>query len=133
MPFSDPIIVVDDSAVIRQTVKGTLENMGCSSIDVAANGVEALNKCKAKSFKVIFLDWNMPEMDGLTFLKAYRGDLGIKNTAIIMLTAMSDKKDILLALENGATDYVTKPVSIDTIQKKMNQAMDWLAKQEKKS
>jgi len=133
MPFSDPILVVDDSAVIRQTVKGTLDNMGCACVDVAANGAEALKKCKAKSFKVIFLDWNMPEMDGLAFLKAYRGELGIKNTAVVMLTAMSDKKDILLALENGATDYVTKPVSIDTIQKKMAQAIEWLAKQEKKS
>ncbi len=131
--FSDPILIVDDSAVIRQTVKGTLNNMGCPNIDVAIHGTDALNKCKIQRYKVIFLDWNMPEMDGISFLKIFRSDPCNKNTAIVMLTAMSDKKDILVALENGATDYVTKPVSIDTVQKKMNQAIEWLAKQEKKT
>lgn len=133
MPSDELILIVDDSAVIRQTVKGTLIGMGCPNVQLAANGAEALSKCKTHQFKVIFLDWNMPEMDGLEFLKVYRHELGVKNSAVIMLTAMSDKKDILLALENGATDYVTKPVSIDTIKKKMNQALEWVAKQEKKS
>ncbi len=132
MLFGELILIVDDSAVIRQTVQNTLNGMGCPNVEVAANGVDALNKCKAHPFKVIFLDWNMPEMDGITFLKTYRVELGIRNSAVIMLTAMSDKKDILMALENGATDYVTKPVSVDTIRKKMSQAIDWLAKQERK-
>jgi CheY-like chemotaxis protein len=121
------ILIVDDSSAIRQTVKSTLISMGYTNIQIAMNGKDALEKIRSHNFKVIFLDWNMPEMDGLTFLKVFRHELGIKDAAVIMLTAVSDKKDVLTAMENGATAYVTKPVSVETIKKKMQQAVDWLA------
>jgi len=123
------ILIVDDSAAIRQTVMGILVGMDYSHVCVASNGVEALELCHKYPFKIIFLDWNMPEMDGLTFLKKFRGEMKIKNAAVIMLTARGDQKDILVAIENGASDYVTKPVSTETLRKKINQINDWLARQ----
>ena len=127
--MDDPILIVDDSATIRQTVKSTLSSMGYTNTHLASNGAVALEKCHAEPFKVIFLDWNMPGMDGLEFLKAYRNQMNIKDTAVIMLTAVADKKSVLMALECGATDYVTKPVSIEAIKRKMVQAQEWLASQ----
>lgn len=132
MKNDSPILIVDDSSVIRQTVKNALVSMGYVNFQSASNGFEALEKCRLNPFKVIFLDWNMPEMDGLAFLKTYLSELKVKDSAVIMLTAKSDKQDILTALENGATAYITKPVSLETIKKKMNQAKEWLAAQEKK-
>ena len=73
--------------------------MGYPNVHIASNGVEALEKCREHSFKVLFLDWNMPEMDGMNFLQKYRNELNIRNTAVVMLTALSDKKSILTALE----------------------------------
>jgi PleD family two-component response regulator len=130
MENDDPILIVDDSAAIRQTVKGALINKGYTNLHTASNGREALEKCRHKDFKVVFLDWSMPDVDGLTFLQAFRGELANKDAAVIMLTAMSDKKSILTALENGATDFAAKPVSIETMHKKMDKAKEWLASRE---
>ena len=130
MQNNDGILVVDDSSIMRQTVKNALVAAGYTNVVVASNGVDAMEKCRAQTFKVIFLDWNMPEMDGISFLKAYRNDWSAQKTAIIMVTAVSNKADVLTALENGVTDYITKPVSPDTIVKKMKMVKEWLAEQE---
>src|SRR6516162_11315749 len=102
-----PILLADDSMAMRQTIKSVLVGLGYSNIQAASNGVEALNKIRAsvrveQPFKMIFLDWNMPEMDGFHVLQVCRGDLGLHDTAIIMLTAFSDKKSIVKAMNAGA-------------------------------
>jgi two-component system chemotaxis response regulator CheY len=126
-----PILLVDDSMAMRQTVKNVLMTEGFSNVHVASNGKEALAKVKRSIeenllYKIIFLDWNMPEMDGLEFLKTCRTDMGLKDIAIIMLTAVSDQKSVVQALGIGATSYITKPVSAETILKKLEQIGGWL-------
>jgi two-component system chemotaxis response regulator CheY len=138
MQKESPILLVDDSMAMRHTVKNILTSAGYTNIQVASDGKEALAKIKEATdhnqmFKVIFLDWNMPEMDGLEFLKICRGELAIKDTAIIMLTAVSDQKSVVLALGSGATSYITKPVSAETIIKKIEQIGNWFAAQGKSS
>jgi two-component system chemotaxis response regulator CheY len=130
------ILLVDDSMAIRQTVKSALLNLGYSNIHLATTGTEALAKIRAaiktnQMYQMIFLDWNMPEMDGLTLLKVCRDELPLKQVGIIMLTALSDQKSIVTALSNGANSYITKPVSVDTISKKIDQVSAWLANQAK--
>lgn len=126
MENDSPILVIDDSGAVRQTVKNTLISMGYPNVHTASNGLEALEKCRSHKYSVVFLDWTMPEMDGLQFLKVYRKELKIQDSAVVMITARSDKQDILTAVEAGATAYVAKPVSIETIKKKMKQAAEWL-------
>ena len=133
-----PILLVDDSMAMRQTVKNILSLNGYTNVHVASNGKEALAKIKSafensQMYKVIFLDWNMPEMDGMEFLKICRGDLDLKEVAIIMLTAVSDQKSVITALGSGATSYITKPVSAETVLKKIEQISGWLATQGKKA
>ena len=68
-------LVVDDSSVIRKVARRILEDMSFS-VEEAADGQEALEKCRAAMPDSIFLDWNMPVMDGLEFLKALRAEEG---------------------------------------------------------
>ena len=77
-------------------------------IDEAANGHQALEKAKANDYRIIFLDWNMPEMNGLEFVKAAR-QAGIK-TPIIMCTSEGEKSMIDAATAAGADAVITKPI-----------------------
>jgi len=136
MQKDSPILLVDDSMAMRQTVKNALISLGHLNVQVASNGKEALAKIRSaieaqQMYEIIFLDWNMPEMDGLAFLKVCRGDLGLKDVAIIMLTAVSDQKSVVTALSSGATSYITKPVSVETISKKIEQVSTWMNNQRK--
>lgn len=127
------VLIVDDSLSIRQTVKNALTSLGYINVHMASNGATALEECRKNPFKIVFLDLHMPEMDGLTFLKKYRNELGVKDSAVIVLTASFNKEDILTAMENGATAYVTKPVSNEHIEKEMNKALKWLSVKDGKS
>jgi two-component system chemotaxis response regulator CheY len=134
MPVDLSVLIVDDSVIVRQTVTNFLADLGYSNVQTANNGAEALKLAKDKlasgadPFDVIFLDRNMPEMDGMTFIKTYRNELNLIETAIIMLTAYSDQNSIIEALEAGAASYIIKPVSTETIKKKMEVATEWLGK-----
>jgi CheY-like chemotaxis protein len=126
-----PILLVDDDVVMLQTTQKILNGAGLKNIHLAGNGKEALDKIKValeakQMFKIIFLDWNMPEMDGLSFLKVCRGDLAIKDVAIIMITSFSDQKSLILALGSGATTFMTKPVSSDALLRKVEQIANWI-------
>jgi two-component system chemotaxis response regulator CheY len=131
MPKDSSILLVDDSMAMRQTVKSVLASSGYVNVHLASNGKEALAKIRGaldsrQMYKVIFLDWNMPEMDGLEFLKICRNDMELDDVAIIMLTAVSDQKSVVTALGAGATSYITKPVSAETIIKKLEQIGNWI-------
>ena len=131
-----PILLVDDSMAMRHTIKSALTSLGYMNTHLASNGKEALMKIRDaleanQMYQLIFLDWNMPEMDGLTLLKICREELSLKDVAIIMLTAVSDQKSIVTALNRGANSYITKPVSVDTISKKIEQVSAWIDNQRK--
>lgn len=130
------ILLVDDSIAMRHTIKNMLNDLGYANIHTASNGVDALNKIRnsiaaGQVYPLIFLDWNMPEMDGLTLLKICRGELGLKDVAIVMLTAVSDQKSVVEAMNSGVTSYITKPVSTDIIAKKLVQVDAWMNNQRK--
>jgi two-component system chemotaxis response regulator CheY len=105
------ILVVDDSVMMRGVVKQAIES-NASNIDVtffdADDGQQALDCMKENTIDLVFLDWNMPVLDGLEFVKQARGD-GIK-IPIIMVTSVTDKDKILEAGKSGINGYVEKPV-----------------------
>ena len=72
---------------------------------------------------MIITDWNMPEMDGLTFVKTVRSKEEYKNTPILMVTTEAAKEDILTALRSGVNNYVVKPFTPDTLQEKVNKLL----------
>ena len=126
-----PLLLVDDDVAMQRSTEKALNSAGYTNIHVADNGKIALEKIKAaieagQMYKIIFLDWNMPEMDGLEFLKICRGELCLKEVAIIMITAFSDQKSLILALGSGATTFMTKPVEAEAILAKVEQIANWI-------
>ena len=126
-----PILLVDDDVVMLQTTQKVLNGAGYTNIHVAKDGEEALAMMKAaiaakNMYKIIFLDWNMPKMDGLAFLKICRGELALRDVAIIMVTSFTDQKSLILALGSGATIFMTKPVADDAILRKVEQIANWI-------
>jgi len=104
------ILVVDDSHVMRNIVKNTFTLLkipfNCLEAD---NGASAYRLLEANKVDLVFLDWNMPDMDGLEFLKKVRAEPEYSKTPIIMVTSEAAKYMVIEALECGATDYIIKP------------------------
>jgi len=105
------ILVVDDSTFMRNLVKNTFAElkMPFQSLE-ADNGRQALQLLEKNDITVVFLDWNMPGMDGMEFLKIVRAIPKYKDLPIIMVTSERGKFSVIEALQNGATDYIVKPV-----------------------
>jgi two-component system chemotaxis response regulator CheY len=106
------VLVVDDSRIMRNIVKNTFSEMHipCQFVE-AANGIEALQQLENQKIDLILLDWNMPELSGIDFLKKVRTMEAYKALPIIMVTSEAAKYNVIEALKNGATDYIIKPVN----------------------
>lgn len=102
------ILVVDDEQAIADIIKFNFEREGYG-VDIAKDGLEALNFVKDNTYSLILLDIMMPKLNGFDTLKEIRKS---HKTPVIMLTAREDEVDKVLGLELGADDYVVKPFSI---------------------
>ncbi len=112
------ILIVDDEAYIRlllQQIFADAEENGFITLDDAANGTQALEKARASTPDLIFLDIMMPEMDGLSVCRALRQDNAFKKTRIVLLTARGQSEDKAKGITAGADAYVTKPFDPDHI------------------
>ena len=111
-------LIVDDSRIIRKVARRILENLRFE-IDEAADGAEALTYCASVMPDVILLDWNMPVMDGLTFLRRLREQPGGKTPKVLFCTIETAPERIAEALTAGADDYVMKPFDGEILQSKL--------------
>jgi len=113
-------LLVDDSSTIRTIVRPMLINLGCRVAE-AADGRQALDACAKELPVVILLDWNMPVMNGLDFLKALRASLGGDAPIVIFCTTENDISHITAAIEAGANEYIMKPFDQDILRSKFLQ------------
>lgn len=114
------IMLVDDSATMRRIQRTQLAGLGITDIVEAANGQEAVDLMPASMpVDVILLDWNMPVMDGLAFLKRLRSDSAYQNVRVVMCTSESEKKKVIEALKEGATNYMVKPFTPEVLKEKL--------------
>lgn len=102
------ILVVDDEAILVETIAYNLEQAGYQVITVA-DGASALEAARRETPDLIILDIMLPEMDGLEVCRQLRRESNTSTTAIMMLTAKADEIDKVVGLEIGADDYITKP------------------------
>ncbi len=114
-------LVVDDSRVIRKVARRILEDLGFE-IAEASDGMEAMAWCRTAMPEAILLDWNMPVMDGLTFLRELRREPNGKEPVVVFCTVENDLEHIGLALEAGADEYVMKPFDGDILEEKLIEA-----------
>ncbi len=105
-----PILLVDDDRFMRTILSQTLQDAGYR-VSQAANGKEALELCSSTYFPIIMTDWVMPEMDGVTFCRAFRQRPAASYSYLILLTSQEGKDKLITGLEAGADEYLTKPVN----------------------
>jgi sigma-B regulation protein RsbU (phosphoserine phosphatase) len=113
-----PVLIVDDSKAQRKILSMQLTRWGYPTVE-AASGEEALALCQATDFQIVLSDWMMPGMTGLEFCKAFRGLPREGYGYFILLTSKSEKTEIADGLENGADDFLTKPVSSDELRARL--------------
>ena len=101
-------LVVDDSRVVRKVARRILELRGLRVAE-AENGADALEHCRRALPRCVLLDWNMPVMDGLAFLRALRAEFGGAGPTVVFCTAENEVGHMAAALEGGAQGYITKP------------------------
>ena len=112
------VLLVDDNMVNRQVAGEILKKSGCK-VDVAVNGQDAINKAKKSGYDVIFMDIQMPDMDGVTATKKIKA-LRIKNLApIVAMTAYSMKEDKERFIKSGLDDYISKPIKASELLNKI--------------
>ena len=105
------ILVVEDDEDICELVEFNLKRSGFS-VDSAVNGVDGLAKIHDLRPKLIVLDIMMPEMDGISLLRKLREGIAFeKSVPVILLSAKGEETDVVVGLELGADDYVSKPFS----------------------
>ncbi len=111
-------LVVDDSRAMRAILARRMTGLGFE-VSQAGDGVQALSVLDTGVRPdVILVDWNMPVMDGLTFIKTVRGRDDLRDIALMMVTTESEQAQIVRALAAGAHEYVIKPFSDEVIAEK---------------
>ena len=117
------ILTVDDSPSMRQLVAVTMKRSG-HEVHQAADGVEALALAKKVAFGVIISDVNMPDMDGITLVKALRGLPSYKFTPLLLLTTEMDPEKKKQAKEAGATGWIVKPFNPEQLIATVGRVLD---------
>lgn len=107
------ILIVEDNTINQFLLQETLKLWGLSSIDISADGIDALNKCQEKKYDLIFMDLQMPGLDGIEATNRIRsGSCGKLNqsTIIIATTANTDEDNVLKCKEAGFSHFISKPI-----------------------
>ncbi|WP_319466401.1 response regulator [uncultured Pseudodesulfovibrio sp.] len=115
-------LIVDDNQAVRQIVADILRSVKFHNFIFAEDGKIAKKKFYNETVDCIILDWDMPVMNGLEFLDAIKGSDGPgehEDIPVLMLTAHCTKDDVIAAVQHGATNYVVKPFTPDTLIKKL--------------
>ena len=112
-------LVVDDSHTIRRILTTYLETLGFE-VTAAVNGRDGLDRLKEMDkADLVLVDWNMPEMDGISFLRAVRADGDYDALPVMMVTTNSEIANVSCALDAGANEYIMKPFTADMIREKL--------------
>lgn len=115
------IMIVDDAAFMRATLKDVITKGGHTVICEAVNGEEAIDKYKIHSPDVVTLDITMPEMDGLEALKQIMQIDA--NAKVIMCSAIGQQANVLEAIKSGAKDFIVKPFQAERVIEAINKVL----------
>ena len=109
------VLIVDDAALVRTYYRSALEPHGFA-VEEALNGLEGLEKLLLQPFDLAIVDVNMPQMDGITFLRTLRSkELPISGIPVLVTSTESRPQDMAAARSAGANYYLVKPVKQETL------------------
>jgi len=128
------ILVAEDNAINQKVAIGLLEKLGCRSVAVANNGREVLQALELVSFDIIFMDCQLPELDGFqTTMEIRQREANQNNdpsrrTYIVAMTSYAVNGAREKCLATGMDDYISKPVQLDALEKALQRAIDYIAR-----
>lgn len=117
------ILIVDDMQPVRQAIANILRVYGFSDISYASNGEVGLDVARRKQIDLVLLDWNMPKMTGIEFLRELRILDGYQNIPVIMVTAENNAERVHEAINAGVTSYLIKPFSPNDIKDRLSDVL----------
>lgn len=121
------ILVVDDMLTMRKIISKNLKDLGLCNITEANDGATAWPAVEeahkgGTPFQLVLSDWNMPQMSGLDFLKKCRTDDRFKALPFVLITAESEKSQVIEAVQAGVSHYIVKPFTADQLKEKLEVA-----------
>lgn len=114
-------LIVDDSRVVRKVAGRIVRDLNFEIVE-AGDGAEALKHCRERMPEAVLLDWNMPVMNGLDFLRALRREEGGRDPIVIFCSTENDADHIGEAVRSGANEFIMKPFDADIIESKFAEA-----------
>src|SRR5262245_59593006 len=115
-----PVLVTDDARTVRTIIGKILRDEGMEVVE-AENGREGLEQLReAHDVQLVLVDWNMPEMNGLEFIKAVRSQRAYDPVRILMVTTETEQEQVIRALEAGANEYLMKPFTKEILVAKLS-------------
>lgn len=127
------LLIVDDHSLSRKLLRIQLGNFGFldNRMTECSSAKSALAFLLTHDVDIVIADWDMPEMDGLEMVQAYKRETqNAYKTAFVMVSAEAQPEKILFALNEGVVCYITKPVSQSDIDTKMKNVLDWIESRE---
>jgi len=115
-------LIIDDAMVMRNIHKNVLREHGFAdeSFREAGDGETALGIARAESIDLFLVDWNIPKLSGLEFIRKIRSMEKYAKTPVIMITSEAAKYNVLEAIEAGTTDYLVKPIKAALLWEKLS-------------
>ena len=113
------ILVVDDAAAMRDSLKFTLQQIGFKDIEMVSSGSSALDKMKIEPCDIVITDVNMPGMSGIDLVTEMKRDEALSRIPILALTAENEKDRVLSLIKAGVSAYILKPYTLETLQIRM--------------
>jgi two-component system, chemotaxis family, chemotaxis protein CheY len=117
------ILVVEDRPLMLKIERRMLKELAYFDVDEAANGREALEKLKSKTYGLILSDWNMDDLSGFDLLQAVRGGATHRHVPFILVTAEAKPENVLAAKAAGADGYLVKPFEVDLLRQTIDHVL----------
>lgn len=118
------LLIVDDMSTMRKIIKNMLGQLGFKNITEAENGKRAIEIVDSAHkmgtpFEFILSDWNMPDVNGLDFLKMLKESQAHRNIPFLMITAEAEQENVVMAVKAGIDNYIVKPFSPQILKEKI--------------
>jgi two-component system chemotaxis response regulator CheY len=113
------VLIVDDSRSMRKILTKMMSTLGYTEVDEAEHGEIALERLASQTPQVALVDWNMPVMGGLDFIKAMRGERSYDQVKVLVVTSETSPRIVYDALKAGADEYAMKPLDAEVLGDKL--------------